>query len=174
MVIAKSSAFRDMPLRRTHSGHAPLRLARPSGSPIDGSLVAIERSYDDAGRLHSVRSRSSDSGNPVVNEVEFAYTPLWPVDRLPVRRVHRTWGTPADGRRSTGPHTQATSRQSSDPVPAIRGPPRLRDSSKPPASLNDRMPTPRPDVPTPRRCTPPSPRHRGSRRRPTARTIGPG
>ncbi len=43
------------------------------------ALVVTSR---DVGRLHSVRSRSSASGTPVVNEVEFGYTPLWQVERL--------------------------------------------------------------------------------------------
>jgi RHS repeat-associated protein len=53
-----------------------------SGSPIDGTITKVETAYDDAGRPSTVRSRSSASGNPIVNEVEFGYTKLWQIDRL--------------------------------------------------------------------------------------------
>ncbi|MEY4534579.1 MAG: hypothetical protein RLZZ246_897 [Planctomycetota bacterium] len=53
-----------------------------AGSPIDGTITKVETAYDDAGRPSTVRSRSSASGNPIVNEVEFGYTKLWQIDRL--------------------------------------------------------------------------------------------
>src|SRR5690606_37908374 len=53
-----------------------------SGSPIDGTIVEIETAYDDAGRPSTVRSRSSASGNPIINVVEYGYTKRWEIDRL--------------------------------------------------------------------------------------------
>lgn len=53
-----------------------------SGSVIDGTITKIETDYDDDGRVARVASRSSASGNPILNEVAFEYTELGQIAKV--------------------------------------------------------------------------------------------
>jgi len=53
-----------------------------SGSNIDARIKRIGVSYDDFGRLSTVKSYDHATNNSVVNAVEFGYTKLWQVEKV--------------------------------------------------------------------------------------------